>query len=61
MHFVDCIEGNAKPRVKFWGVIADTYNSTTDLHHQQTPKNLKNHWCACNKSLPPSKVELMMP
>jgi hypothetical protein len=32
MHSVDCIEGNVKPGVKFWGVIADFYNSTTDPH-----------------------------
>jgi hypothetical protein len=70
-HSVDCIEGNAKPEVKFWGAIADTYNSTTDLHHQWTPKNLKDHCCACNKqlsdsikftikNLPPSKAESLM-
>jgi hypothetical protein len=31
---VDCIEGNAKPEVKFWDDIADTYNNNTDAHHQ---------------------------
>jgi hypothetical protein len=49
MHFMDCIEGNTKPGAKFWGVIADSYNSTTDPHRQRTPKNLKDHWCSCNK------------
>jgi hypothetical protein len=34
MHSVDCIEGNTKPGVKFWGAIADTYNNNIDLHHQ---------------------------
>jgi hypothetical protein len=31
---VDCVEGNAKPEVKFWDDIADTYNNNTDAHHQ---------------------------
>jgi hypothetical protein len=43
VHYMDCINGNAKPGVKFWGAIADTYNSTTDAHHQRTLKNLKDH------------------
>jgi hypothetical protein len=34
MHSVDCIEGNFKSGAKFWGVIADSYNNTTDLHRQ---------------------------
>jgi hypothetical protein len=49
---VDCIKGNAKPGVKFWGVVTDSYNSTTDSHQQWTPKNLKDHWCFCNKHVP---------
>jgi hypothetical protein len=49
MHSVDCIEGNAKLEVMFWGDIADTYNSTTDAHRQQTLKNLKDHWFTYNK------------
>jgi hypothetical protein len=51
MHSVDCIEGNAKPEEKFWGVIADTYNNNTDVHHQRTPKNLKDHWSTYNKQV----------
>jgi hypothetical protein len=51
MHSVNCIEGNTKSRAKFWGVIANSYNSTTDPHCQRTPKNLNNHWCACNKQV----------
>jgi hypothetical protein len=35
MHSVDCSEGNTKP----------------DPHHQRTPKNLKDHWCACNNQV----------
>jgi hypothetical protein len=49
MHFVDCNEGNAKPGAKFWGVIADSYKNTTNLHLQRTLKNLKDHCCSCNK------------
>jgi hypothetical protein len=49
MHSVDCIEGNVKPGLKFWGAIADTYNNTTDTHRQQIPKNLKDHWSTYNK------------
>jgi hypothetical protein len=51
MHFVDCIEGNFKSRVKFWGAIADCYNSTTEAYHHRTVKNLKDHWVAYNKQL----------
>jgi hypothetical protein len=51
MHSMNCIGGNAKPGAKFCDVIDDSYNSTTDLHHQRTPKNLKDHWCACNKQV----------
>jgi hypothetical protein len=51
MHFVDCVESNAKPRVKFWGVIVDTYNTIIDTHCQQTPKNLKDHWPTYNKQV----------
>jgi hypothetical protein len=49
MHFVDCIEYNSKSGVKFWGVIADSYNSTTQTHRHRTAKNLKDHWVAYNK------------
>jgi hypothetical protein len=48
---MDCIESNAKPEAKFWGAIADTYNSTTELHHQQTLKNLKDHWFTYNNQV----------
>jgi hypothetical protein len=34
MHSVYYIEGNVKFGAKFWGVKADTYNTTTDLHRQ---------------------------
>jgi hypothetical protein len=51
MHFMDCIEGNAKPGVKFWGAIANTHNSTTETHHQLTLKNLKDHWSTYNKQV----------
>jgi hypothetical protein len=44
MHSIDCIEGNSKSGVKFWGAITDSYNSTTEEH-----KNLKNYWVAYNK------------
>jgi hypothetical protein len=43
MHSVDCIEDNIKPGAKFWGAIANSYNTTTDLHRQRTLKNLKDH------------------
>jgi hypothetical protein len=51
MHYVDCVEGNAKPGAKCWGAIADTYNSTTDAHCQQTLKNLKGHWSTYNMQM----------
>jgi hypothetical protein len=51
MHSVDCIEGNSKFGVKFWGAIADSYNSTTEVHRYRTAKNLKNHWVAYNKKV----------
>jgi hypothetical protein len=51
MHNVDCIECNAKPRAMFWGAMADTYNSTTDVHRQRTPKNLKDQWFTYNKQV----------
>jgi hypothetical protein len=51
MHSVDCIERNIKSGVKFWGVIANSYNSTTNPHHQRIPKNLKDDWCARNKQV----------
>jgi hypothetical protein len=46
---VGCIEGNAKHGVKFCGAIADSYNSTTNLHRQRILKNLKDHYCSYNK------------
>jgi hypothetical protein len=51
MHSVDCVEGNAKPRAKFWGAKAGTYNSTINVHHQQTLNNLKDHWSTYNKQV----------
>jgi hypothetical protein len=51
MHHVDCIESNAKPGVRFWGTIADSYNSTTNSHRQRTAKDLKDHWVTCNKQV----------
>jgi hypothetical protein len=51
MHSVDPIEGNAKPGARFWGAIADTYNTTTEPHRQRTSKNLKDHWCTYNKQV----------
>jgi hypothetical protein len=48
MHSVDCIEGNSKSGVKFWSAIADSYNSTTEVHRHCTTKNLKDHWLAYN-------------
>jgi hypothetical protein len=51
MHSVDCIEGNSKFGMKFWGAIADSYNSTIDAHRQRTVKNLKDHWVAYNKQV----------
>jgi hypothetical protein len=49
MHSVDCIEGNSKSEVKFWCVIVDSYNSTTEKHYNHTAKNLKDHWVDYNK------------
>jgi hypothetical protein len=51
MHFVDCIEGNSKSGVKFWNVIADSYNNNTEAHRHRTVKNLKDHWVAYNKQV----------
>jgi hypothetical protein len=51
MYSVDCIEGNSKSGVKFWGVIADSYNNTIEAHHHHTAKNLKGHWVAYNKQI----------
>jgi hypothetical protein len=36
MHSVDCIEGNSKSGVKFWGVIADSYNNTIGWDRAKT-------------------------
>jgi hypothetical protein len=51
MYSVDYIEGNSKSGVKFWGVIADSYNTTTEAHYHRTVKNLKDHWVAYNKQV----------
>jgi hypothetical protein len=52
MHSVDCIEGNSKSEVKFWGVIADSYNNNNaEVHYHCTVKNLKDHWVAYNKQV----------
>jgi hypothetical protein len=51
MHSVNCIEGNSKSEVKFWGVIADSYNNTTDAYHYRIVKNLKDYWVAYNKQV----------
>jgi hypothetical protein len=51
MHSIDCIECNSKSGVKFWGAIADSYNSTTEAYHHRTVKNLKDHWVAYNKQV----------
>jgi hypothetical protein len=51
MHSIDCIEGNFKSRMKFWGVIADSYNSTIEEHRHCTVKNLKDHWVTYNKQV----------
>jgi hypothetical protein len=51
MHSVDCIEDNSKSGVEFWGVIANSYNSTTDPHRHHTAKNLNDHWVAYNKQV----------
>jgi hypothetical protein len=51
MHSVDCIEDNSKSGVKFWGAIADSYNSTTEKHRHRTVKNLKDHSVGYNKQV----------
>jgi hypothetical protein len=51
IYFMDCIEGNVKPRAKFWSAIDATYNNTTEPHRQQTLKNLKDHWSTYNKQV----------
>jgi hypothetical protein len=51
MHSVDCIEGNSKSGVKFWGAIVDFFNSTTEVHRHRIAKNLKYHWIAYNKQV----------
>jgi hypothetical protein len=52
MHSVDCIEGNSKSGVKFWGVIADSYNNNNaEVHRHRTVTNLKDHWVAYNKQV----------
>jgi hypothetical protein len=51
MHAVDCIEGNSKSRLKFWGDTADLYNSTTEVHRHHTVKNLKDHWVVYNNQI----------
>jgi hypothetical protein len=51
MHSVNCIEGNFKSGVKFWGAIADSYNSTTEVYRHRTAKNLKDHWVVYNKQV----------
>jgi hypothetical protein len=51
MHSIDCIEGNSKSGVKFWGAIIDSYNSTTEAHRHRAVKNLKDHWIAYNKQV----------
>jgi hypothetical protein len=51
MHYIDCIEGNSKSGVNFWGVIADSYNSTTEAYRHRTAKNLKDHWVTYNKQV----------
>jgi hypothetical protein len=51
MHFVDCTEGNSKSEVKFWGAIANSYNSATKAHRHHTVKNVKDHWIAYNKQV----------
>jgi hypothetical protein len=51
VHSIECIEGNFKSGVKFWGVISDSYNSTTEDYRHCTVKNLKDHWVAYNKQV----------
>jgi hypothetical protein len=48
MHSVDCIEGNSKSGVKFWGVITDSYNNTTEAHHHHTVNNLCSNRYPCS-------------
>jgi hypothetical protein len=62
MYSVDCVEGNVKPRAKFWGAIADTYtcNTTTELHRQQTLKNLKDHWSTYTQASVPVQLNLQL-
>jgi hypothetical protein len=43
MYFIYCIEVNSKFGVKFWGAIADFYNSTIEVYRHHTVKNLKDH------------------
>jgi hypothetical protein len=51
MHSVNCIKDNFKSGVKFWGVIADSYNNTTEPHRHRTAKNIKDHSVAYNKQV----------
>jgi hypothetical protein len=51
MHSVYYIEDNHKSKVKFWGVITDSYNSTTETYRHRTTKNLKDHCVAYNKQV----------
>jgi hypothetical protein len=51
MHSVDCIETNFKFGVKFWSVIADSYNSTTEVYRHHTVKNIKDNWVAYNNQV----------
>jgi hypothetical protein len=51
MHSIDCIEGNSKYGVKFWGAIADSNNNTTEAHRHRTVKNLKDYLVAYNKQI----------
>jgi hypothetical protein len=37
--------------VKFWGVIANSYNNTIEAPHHRTVKSLKNYWVAYNKQV----------
>jgi hypothetical protein len=43
MHSMNCIKGNSKSDMKLWGAIDESYNNTTDVHHQRTAKNLKDY------------------
>jgi hypothetical protein len=51
MHSVNCIEGNSKSGVKLWGVIANSYNNTTEKHYHRTVKNLKDYWVTYNNQV----------